>query len=77
MLDSYAGSDMLKRKTAEHEALKQWINADAKRKAEYAGDIEAVEKLIAQRDAEYKRDYNCVVQAAPAEHRAHAVPPGQ
>jgi hypothetical protein len=57
MLDSYAGSDMLKRKTAEHEALKQWINADAKRKAEYAGDIEAVEKLIAQRDAEYKRDY--------------------
>jgi hypothetical protein len=49
---------MLKRKTAEHEALKQWINADAKRKAEYAGDIEAVEKLIAQRDAEYKRDYN-------------------
>ncbi|MRW86942.1 S46 family peptidase [Pseudoduganella sp. FT26W] len=57
MLDSYAGSDMLKRKTAEHEALKQWINADAKRKAEYASDIELVEKLIAQRDAELKRDY--------------------
>lgn len=57
MLDSYAGSDMLQRKTSEHEALKQWINADAKRKAEYASDIEAVEKLIAQRDAEYKRDY--------------------
>jgi len=57
MLDSYAGSDMLQRKTAEHEALKQWINADAKRKAEYAGDIELVEKLIAQRDAEVKRDY--------------------
>ncbi|SDG15088.1 MULTISPECIES: S46 family peptidase [unclassified Duganella] len=57
MLDSYAGSDMLQRKTAEHEALKQWINADAKRKAEYASDIEAVEKLIAQRDAELKQDY--------------------
>ncbi|MBV7538856.1 S46 family peptidase [Duganella sp. sic0402] len=57
MLDSYAGSDMLQRKTAEHEALKQWINADAKRKAEYAGDIEQVEKLIAQRDTEVKRDY--------------------
>ncbi|MYM82580.1 S46 family peptidase [Duganella sp. FT50W] len=57
MLDSYAGSDMLQRKTAEHEALKQWINADAKRKAEYAADIDAVEKLIAQRDAEIKRDY--------------------
>ena len=58
MLDSYAGSDMLARKTAEHEALKSWINADAKRKAEYATDIETVEKLIAQRDAEVKRDFN-------------------
>jgi hypothetical protein len=56
MLDSYAGSDMLKRKTAEHEALKQWINADAKRKAEYAADIDQVEKLVAQRDAEIRRD---------------------
>ncbi|MCU6502155.1 S46 family peptidase [Rugamonas sp. A1-17] len=57
MLDSYAGSDMLQRKTAEHEALKTWINANPARKAEYAGDIELVEKLIAQRDAETKRDY--------------------
>ncbi|MFC0170689.1 S46 family peptidase [Pseudoduganella danionis] len=57
MLDSYAGSDMLKRKTAEHEALKTWINANPARKAEYAGDIELVEKLIAQRDAETQRDY--------------------
>jgi hypothetical protein len=58
MLDSYAGSDLLARKTAEHEALKTWINADAKRKAEYAADIEAVEKLIAQRDADVKRDFD-------------------
>jgi hypothetical protein len=58
MLDSYAGSDLLARKTAEHEALKTWINADAKRKAEYAVDIEAVEKLIAQRDADVKRDFD-------------------
>jgi hypothetical protein len=58
MLDSYAGSDMLARKTAEHNALKTWINADAKRKAEYAADIEAVEKLIAQRDADVKRDFD-------------------
>jgi hypothetical protein len=56
MLDSYAGSDMLQRKTAEHEALKTWVNADPKRKAEYAADIVQVEKLIAQRDAEIKRD---------------------
>jgi V8-like Glu-specific endopeptidase len=58
MLDSYAGSDMLARKTAEHEALKTWINANPARKAEYAADIEAVEKLIAQRDAEVKRDFD-------------------
>ena len=57
MLDSYAGSDMLARKTAEHEALKQWINADAARKKEFGADIAAVEKLIAERDAETKRDY--------------------
>jgi len=58
MLDSYAGSDMLARKTAEHEALKTWINANPARKAEYAADIEAVEKLIAQRDADVQRDFN-------------------
>jgi len=58
MLDSYAGSDMLARKTAEHEALKTWINANPARKAEYAADIEAVEKLIAERDADVKRDFN-------------------
>jgi V8-like Glu-specific endopeptidase len=58
MLDSYAGSDMLARKTAEHEALKTWINANPARKAEYAADIEAVEKLIAQRDADAQRDFN-------------------
>ena len=57
MLNSYANSDMLARKTAEHEALKTWINADAARKKEYASDIELVEKLIAQRDAETRRDY--------------------
>ncbi|KQN79624.1 dipeptidyl-peptidase 7 [Duganella sp. Leaf61] len=57
MLDSYAGSDMLARKTAEHEALKQWINANAARKQEFGADIAAVEQLIAERDADTKRDY--------------------
>ena len=57
MLDSYAGSDFLARKTAEHEALKTWVNANAARKAEFAGDIEQVEKLIAERDADTKRDF--------------------
>ncbi|MBP1208290.1 hypothetical protein JOD97_006381 [Duganella sp. 1411] len=57
MLNSYANSDMLARKTAEHEALKSWINADASRRKDYAADIERVEQLIAQRDSEIKRDY--------------------
>nr|WP_314541976.1 S46 family peptidase [uncultured Massilia sp.] len=57
MLTSYAGSDILARKTAEHNALKAWVNADAKRKAAFGADIEAVEKLIAQRDAATKREF--------------------
>jgi hypothetical protein len=58
MIDSYAGSDFLARKTAQHEELKKWVNADAKRKAEYAADIEKVEKLIAERDADTKSGFN-------------------
>src|SRR5450830_791545 len=57
MIDSYAGSDFLARKTKEHEELKAWVNANPARKAEYANDIEQVEKLIAERDAETKRDF--------------------
>ncbi len=57
MLNSYEGSDVLDRKTAEHAALKAWVNGDAKRKAAFGADLEAVEKLIAQRDAENKRDF--------------------
>ncbi|TWI61502.1 peptidase S46-like protein [Pseudoduganella lurida] len=58
MIDSYANSDFLQRKTAEHEQLKNWINADAKRKAEYAQDVANVEHLIAERDAGVKRDFH-------------------
>jgi hypothetical protein len=57
MLTSYAGSDILARKTAEHHALKAWVNADAKRKAEFGADIDNVEKLIAKRDAEIRREF--------------------
>jgi hypothetical protein len=57
MIDSYAGSDMLARKTAEHAALKAWVNADPARRKEYAADIEQIEQLIATRDAEAKRDF--------------------
>ncbi|MFZ6843555.1 S46 family peptidase [Undibacterium sp. RuTC16W] len=57
MLDSYAGSDFLVRKQKEHAALKSWVNADAGRKQMFAADIDAIEKLIAERDAENRRDF--------------------
>jgi hypothetical protein len=57
MLANYAGSDILARKTAEHDALKAWVNADPRRKAAYGADIEAAEKLIARRDADSRREF--------------------
>ncbi|ALK99162.1 dipeptidyl-peptidase 7 [Massilia sp. WF1] len=57
MIASYEGSDILARKTAEHNALKAWVNANPQRKAEFGADIEAVEKLIAERDANVKREF--------------------
>jgi len=57
MIASYEGSDILARKTAEHNALKAWINGNPQRKAEFGADIEAVEKLIAERDAGTKREF--------------------
>jgi len=57
MIASYEGSDILARKTAEHNALKAWVNGNAARKAEFGADIDAVEKLIAERDAATKRDF--------------------
>jgi hypothetical protein len=57
MLTSYENSDILARKTAEHNALKAWVNASPARKAEFGADIEAVEKLIAERDASVKREF--------------------
>ncbi|HEY0063778.1 MAG TPA: S46 family peptidase [Telluria sp.] len=57
MLNSYQGSDMLARKTKEHADLKAWVNAAPARQKEFGADIELVEKLIAQRDAEAKHDF--------------------
>jgi len=57
MLTSYAGSDFLARKTKEHAELKAWVNANPARQKEFGADLEQVEQLIAQRDAETKRDY--------------------
>ncbi|MBZ2208046.1 S46 family peptidase [Massilia soli] len=57
MLTSYENSDILARKTKEHADLKAWIHSNAARKNEFGGDIEKVEALIAQRDADIKRDF--------------------
>ena len=57
MLDSYAGSDFLARKTKEHEELKAWVNSNPARTREFAQDIAQVEQLIAKRDAQEKSDF--------------------
>ncbi|MBD8530958.1 MULTISPECIES: S46 family peptidase [unclassified Massilia] len=57
MLTSYENSDFLQRKTAEHNAMKAWVNSDAARKKQFAGDIETVEKLIAERDSHTKEGF--------------------
>ncbi|MGX4643910.1 S46 family peptidase [Massilia sp. SYSU DXS3249] len=57
MLTSYGESDFLARKTAEHNAMKAWVNADAARKKQFGADIDAVEKLIAERDAKTKQGF--------------------
>ncbi len=57
MLTSYEGSDILARKTQEHADLKSWVKAVPARQAQFGNDIEQVEKLIAERDADTRRDY--------------------
>ncbi|MFC5513020.1 S46 family peptidase [Massilia jejuensis] len=57
MLTSYGDSDFLARKTAEHAAMKAWVNSDATRKKQFGADIETVEKLIAERDSNTKEGF--------------------
>jgi len=57
MLTSYSESDFLQRKTAEHTALKAWVNSDAARKKQFGADIDTAEKLIAERDAHTKQGF--------------------
>jgi len=54
---SFEGSDILARKTAEFDKLKAWVNADAKRKERYGADIAAAESLIAERQATVRAEY--------------------
>lgn len=58
MLNSYEGSDFLARKTREHADLKAWVNANPARQKEFAGAIEQIEQLIAERDARIKREFH-------------------
>lgn len=57
MIASYQDSDILARKSAEHDALKAWVNAKSQRKAEFGQSIDQVEKLIGQRDADIKKSF--------------------
>ncbi len=64
MLDSYAGSDILPRKTRQLHDLLAWVNADPKRKHEYAHDIEMVQKDMTERDTQAKKDF-MVIYSTP------------
>lgn len=57
MLDSFAESDFLERKTAEHKALTAWVNSSRDNKKAYAADLKAIEKLLQKRQQQDRADY--------------------
>ena len=57
MLDSYADSDFLSRKTAEHQALTAWVNSSSANKKAYAKDLAEIEKLVAERNAAERKTF--------------------
>lgn len=54
---SYEGSDILARKQAQHDALKAWVQADAKRQAEFGPSLARIDALMAQVQAQAKNDF--------------------
>ena len=60
MLDSFADSDFLARKQAEHAALSAWVNSSKENKKAYAKDLKNIESLLAEQHkkdrAHYLRD---------------------
>ena len=64
MLDSYAGSGILPRKAKQLNDLETWVNADPKRKQEYAKDIDVVQKEMTERDTQAKKDF-LVIYSTP------------
>lgn len=57
MLDSFAGSDFLSRKQAEHAELTKWVNSSRDNKKAYADDLKTIEKLLKQRQEKDRKDY--------------------
>lgn len=57
MLDSFADSDFLPRKIAEHQALSQWVNSSKDNKKAYAKDLAAIEQLLKQRQQQNRANY--------------------
>ncbi len=57
MIASYRQTDLLDRKQQELRELKAWVQADAERTQRFAGDIEAVEAVIAERQAVARREF--------------------
>jgi V8-like Glu-specific endopeptidase len=57
MLDSFADSDFLARKTAEHAELTKWVNSSRDNKKAYADDLKTIEKLLKQRQDKDHKDY--------------------
>ncbi|MDP2713866.1 S46 family peptidase [Rheinheimera sp.] len=57
MLDSFAGSDFLSRKQAEHAELTKWVNSSRDNKKAYADDLKTIEKLLKQRQEKDRKNY--------------------
>ncbi|MDX3774980.1 S46 family peptidase [Chromatiaceae bacterium AAb-1] len=57
MLDSFAQSDLLERKTAEHAELSKWVFSSRDNKKAYAHDLGAIEKLLQQRHSNERTNY--------------------
>ena len=51
------GQAIMGRKVAEYEGLKKWVKADPKRMAEYGAAFAEVERLLADSQAEARRDF--------------------
>ncbi|MET0209600.1 MAG: S46 family peptidase, partial [Burkholderiaceae bacterium] len=56
-LASYTGSDILARKQAGFDELKTWVNADAKRRAQFGASLDEVERLLGERQSIQRKEF--------------------